>query len=138
MTALLMLAAAVASQTIPVTPKLLEGLPDVQAVLNDHGTRRMCEGPALADVLARAGVPHGKDLHGSELTKGVIVHARDGYAVLFSLGEIDPGLGHEGMIIAERCDGQALDDKTGPYRLIVPGDLRPARSVRQVKALEIR
>jgi len=39
--------------------------------------------------------------------------------------------------VADRCNGQPLDAREGPARLLVPGDSRPARSARQIKTFVI-
>ena len=130
-------ALAAAAMLVPVDATLLEGLPTTSVEINDHGTQRTCTGPTLTQVLGRLDVPQGDKLRGEELQRDMLVQARDGYAVLFSLGEIDPAFGNLGAIIASECDGRALDDHEGPYRLVVPGDGKMARSVRQVVTLEI-
>ncbi len=120
----------------PVDAALLQGLPTVDATLVAHGTTQHCTGPTLASVLAKLGYPAGEKLGGKALAGGVVARASDGYAVLLSLGEIDATLGNETAIIATTCDGKALDDNEGPYRLILPNEKRPARSVRQLVSLE--
>jgi hypothetical protein len=87
--------------------------------------------------LARAGQSQVEALRGAALARGVLVTARDGYRVLFSLGELDASLGAVGAIVATRCDGKPLDEADGPFRLIVPKDGRPARSVRQLESLAV-
>ena len=136
--ALLAAAALTVGGTAKVDAALLAGLPAAQATLSAHGETHRCEGPVLADVLTRLGVPQGQTLHGTALQRGIMLHARDGYAVLFSLGELDPGTGGEVAIIATRCDGKPLTAEDGPFRLVVPGDKRPARSARQVESIELR
>ena len=131
-------AAAMPAGPVAMTPELLADLPAATASIDVHGTKLTCKGPALANVLARIGAPQGKDLHGKALTKAVVAHASDGYEVLFSLGEFDATLGGTAAIVATECNGARLSAKDGPYRLLVPGDKRPARSVRQLQSLEIR
>ncbi len=41
------------------------------------------------------------------------------------------------MILADSVDGRPLPAAEGPYRLVVPGDRRPDRSVRQVVAIAV-
>ncbi len=135
--ALLAAAALTGSAVTKVDETLLKGLPTIEAVLTAHGETHRCTGPTLASVLVRMGAPHGDALRGKALTRAVIARARDGYAVLFSLGEIDAGLGAEPAIIATRCDGKAIDPKDGPYRLVLPGEQHLARSVRQLESLEV-
>lgn len=122
---------------IEVTPALLEGLPRQQVTLTHHDETLACEGPSLADVLVRSGVPSGESVRGPALRQAVIARASDGYAVLFSLGEIDARLGNGRIVLADRCNGKPLAEGDGPFRLAIPGDQRGARSVRQLIALEI-
>lgn len=103
----------------------------------DHGTAAHWEGVPLADLLREAGVPLGEALRGRNLALYVRVTAADGYVAVFSLAELDPAM-HEGMVLlADRRDGAALDANQGPFRLVVPGDRRPARWVRQVVAIDV-
>jgi hypothetical protein len=40
--------------------------------------------------------------------------------------------------VVTKRDGKPLSDKDGPFQLVVPGEKRGARWVRQVTALKIR
>ena len=100
-----------------------------------HQPAARWQGVALSEVLRRAGAPAGESLRGRALTTVVRVTAADRYQVVFSLGELDPSLGHEEAIVADTQDGHPLQ-ADGPFRLIVPGDNRPARWVRNVVAIE--
>ncbi|MFN4018953.1 MAG: hypothetical protein ACK4IC_00355 [Erythrobacter sp.] len=42
-----------------------------------------------------------------------------------------------GALLADRCNGAALDEAEGPLRIAVQGDQREARSVRQVANLRV-
>jgi hypothetical protein len=137
--ALVLAAAALAvGGSAKVDAALLAGLAPVEATLNFHGEVHHCSGPTLAAVVAKLGLPANETLRGAALQRGIMVHARDGYAVLFSLGELDPGTGAEPAIIATQCDGKQIGPDEGPYRLVLPNDKRPARSVRQVESIELR
>jgi hypothetical protein len=57
---------------------------------------------------------------------------------VFSLAELDPELTDRIFLLADTKDGQPLPLREGPLRIIVPGEKRPARWVRQVKALTVR
>ena len=92
---------------------------------------------ALAALLRASGaIPEGA-LRSAQLSRYVLVDARDGYRVLFSLAELDPGTGRRGAWLVDRCNGAALDDKDGPLRLLVPGAKRAARSVRQLQSIDV-
>jgi hypothetical protein len=53
------------------------------------------------------------------------------------MGEISPEFGNKAIMIADRVDGKVLTLQDG-FRLIVPGDKRGARSVRDVAKIEVR
>jgi len=60
---------------------------------------------------------------------------RDGYRVLLSAGEIDPGFGSRAVLAATIVDVQPLGSN-GMARLIVPGEARMGRSVSRLFALD--
>jgi len=76
-------------------------------------------------------------LRGSQLTKIVLITAADGYRVAFTLAEFDPAFGNARVILADTRDGKPLDAKEGPFRLIVEGDKRPGRWIRQITRIEL-
>jgi hypothetical protein len=102
-----------------------------------HGQKHTYEGPLLIDVLARAGTPTGKDLRGAALANAVVARASDGYTVVYGLGELDPGRRPNRIILADRADGRPLDAKDGPFKIVVEGDLRPARGARMMREIEV-
>lgn len=128
---------AAAPVRIDINSALIAQLPRDQVTLTHHDETLTCEGPSLASVLVKAGVPSGADVRGAALRQAIVARASDGYAVLFSLGEIDAKLGNAKIVLADRCNGKPLSAEDGPYRLAVSGDQRGARSVRQLIALEI-
>ncbi|HMO43190.1 MAG TPA: molybdopterin-dependent oxidoreductase, partial [Phenylobacterium sp.] len=61
-----------------------------------------------------------------------------GYRVVVSAAESDKELHQGGIILADTLNGAPLPDAQGPWRLVVDGDLRPWRSVRQVVSIDYR
>jgi hypothetical protein len=102
-----------------------------------HGKAITCEGPTLIDVLAAAGAPHGDALRGRNLALYVRIDAADGYRAVFALAELDAKFRNDVAIVTGHCDNAALDSHDGPFRLVVPGEKRPARWVRQVTAIDV-
>ncbi|MGH8123076.1 MAG: hypothetical protein ACREPT_09945 [Rudaea sp.] len=102
-----------------------------------HGKTVTCSGPNVIDVLGAIGVAGGESLRGKNLALYVRASAADGYRAVFALAELDPDLRSDVPIVTARCDGKTLDVKDGPLRLIVPGEKRPARWVRQLTALDV-
>lgn len=97
-----------------------------------HEVSGRYSGIALTDLLALVNAPLADSLRGRALSTYVLVEASDGYRVLFSLAELDARFTDRVALLADRKDGQPLPPAEGPYRLIVPGETRPARWARQV------
>jgi hypothetical protein len=106
-------------------------------VTEEDGTKDAYDGVALQDILKKAGIPFGKEMRGKALAGYVLAEAKDGYAVLFSLGELDPDFGAAQAIVADTRDGKALFGYQGPLRLVLPADKAGARSVRMLEKLEV-
>ena len=122
---------------VPLDADTLAALPREAVSARVHETELACEGVSLFALLRASGaIPEGA-LRSAQLSRYVLVDARDGYRVLFSLAELDPGTGGRDAWLVDRCNGAALDDKDGPLRLLVPGDARAARSVRQVESISL-
>ena len=115
----------------------LDKLPQHRVHAEAHGNAVDCSGPNLIDVLAQAGVASGEALRGKNLALYVRVSAADGYRAVFALAELDPGFRDNVPILTHLCNGKALDARDGPFRLVVPGEKRPARWVRQVTAIDV-
>jgi hypothetical protein len=79
----------------------------------------------------------GEKLRGKNLSLYVCVRTRDGYQAVFALAELDPGFRDAEVILADRHDGKVLDAKEGPFRIIVAGEKRPARWVREVTSIDV-
>ena len=122
---------------LQVDRALLDTLPNASIMADDHGTPGRWDGASFVDVLRKAGAPLGDALRGPNLSKYVLVTAADGYRVVFSLSELDPALGNATAILAVSRDGKALSEKEAPYRIVVAGDDRPARWIRQVVKVEL-
>jgi hypothetical protein len=102
-----------------------------------HDVKGRYSGVALMDVLALIDAPRADSLRGRSLATYVLVEAADGYRVLFSIAELESGFTDRVVILADQKDGRPLPATEGPYRLIVPGEKRPARRVRQVVRISL-
>jgi len=111
--------------------------PHVAVEAHDHAGAAHFEGVPLSAVLSLAGVQVGDTLRGTRMAEALLVEASDGYEVVFALAEVDPAFATREIILADKRDGKVLDAKEGPYRIVVPGDSRPARWVRQVTTLRV-
>jgi len=116
----------------------LATMPRTSAEITEQdGAKSTYEGVALQEILKKAGVSFGRQMRGKALAGYVLAEASDGYAVAFSLGELDPDLGGEKVIIADKRDGKPLFEYQGPVRLVIPADKEGARSVRMLQKLEV-
>jgi hypothetical protein len=117
----------------------LAALPRAKVSVSDeHGTRVVYEGVPAREILQRAGAPLGKELRGPNMTMYVVAGGSDGYQAVFALAEFDPGFTDQVILVADHRDGQPLNSREGPLRLIVPGDKRPARWVRALTILRLK
>ena len=121
-----------------LTPADLKALPRAKATFTAHGKSITYEGAVLNAALKQAGVVSGDRLMGRYLNQVVVAKGSDGFTASYSLGETDPIYRANPVIIADSKDGQPLDAKEGPYRLVVDGDLRPGRSVRMLATVEVK
>jgi hypothetical protein len=120
-----------------VTAAQIASLPHVTVEVSDHDTPAKFEGVPLSAVLSLTGIPLGDTLRGPRLTEVLLVSASDGYHVTYALAEIEPAFAVREIILADKRDGKPLGPKEGPYRIVAPGDKRPARWIRQVTELKV-
>jgi DMSO/TMAO reductase YedYZ molybdopterin-dependent catalytic subunit len=103
----------------------------------EEGTDTTYEGVLLYDILKQAGAPLDKQLMGKALASYVLAEARDGYQVVYTLTEIDPSFTNNKIIVADTVNGKPLFDYQGPFRLVVPGEKKGARSIRMLEKITV-
>jgi DMSO/TMAO reductase YedYZ molybdopterin-dependent catalytic subunit len=108
----------------------------VKAKAHD-GTESQYEGVPVVEILTKAGVPLGKDLRGKAMALYLVVEASDDYRAVFALAELDPGYSDRVILLADHRDGRSLTQREGPLQIVVPGEKRYARWVRQVIRLRV-
>jgi hypothetical protein len=123
-----------------LTLEKLAALPAVEmdiAFMTSKGEQKgHFKGPLVWTVLKELGhLDAGADHR--ELKRTFAVLGRDGYEIVFSVGEIAPDFGNTPALIALQVDRKALPVSNG-LRLVVPGDKRGARNVRDIVKLEVR
>jgi DMSO/TMAO reductase YedYZ molybdopterin-dependent catalytic subunit len=127
----------IASPLVLKTDEIAQMPHETVSIPEKDGTTASYQGVPLREILKKAGVPFGKDLRGKALASYIIAKARDGYEVVFSLGELDAAFGNESILIADKVDGKPLFDYQGPLRLVCPNDKAGARSVRMLDTIEL-
>jgi DMSO/TMAO reductase YedYZ molybdopterin-dependent catalytic subunit len=112
-------------------------LPRRSAKVKIHEAEAEFEGVPLVDLLTSAGVKFGDDLKGRRAATVAILEATDKYRVVVSLLEIDPQVVDRTVLVADKRGGQLLDAHEGPYRLIIPGDKREIRWIRNLRTIRV-
>ena len=106
-------------------------------VTDKSGKKFLYSGVAVHVLLAKVNAPLGEELKGEALRCYVAVKAKDEYRVVCGLCEFDPLFNYRTILLADEKDGQPLDDDAGPFQLIVAGEKRRARWVRQVDRIRM-
>jgi hypothetical protein len=120
-----------------LTATQVANLPHVTVDTRDHDTPARFDGAPLSALLSSAGIQLGDTMRGPGMTEVLLVEAADGYEVVYALAEIDPAFASREIILADKRDGKPLDAKEGPFRMVAPGDKRPARWARQITTLRV-
>jgi hypothetical protein len=110
---------------------------EIKAMDGHEQMEHQYSGVAVRELLSQAGVPAGDKLRGAALRDVVVVRARDGYTVAFTLADFDDTFGGRNIVLADHVDGNLLSTNAGPLRLIVPGDKKAARWARMVNKIEV-
>jgi hypothetical protein len=109
------------------------------SVHNEHSKAdETYAGVRLGDLLAKMGAPLGHDLRGVALSGYIVATGADGYIAVIALAEADPSFHSGEVIVADTMNGQPLDAKSGPFKLVVTEDKRPARWVRNLVSIELK
>jgi hypothetical protein len=127
----------VGSTMITLKPETLSGLPAIEQDVSFKTSKGISSGHykgVLFWEVLKANKAFDGLGHNSELAKTFIVIGRDDYRIAFSVGEIHPEFGNTPMMIATEVDGKPFADG---LRVIVPGDQRGARNVREVVKIEV-
>ncbi|WP_170294998.1 molybdopterin-dependent oxidoreductase [Paracoccus aestuariivivens] len=91
------------------------------------------KGVLLWDLLTATGIM--TDDHKAALRHSLLVTASDGHQVVFSVGEIAPEFGNRPVLLAYEMNGAPIPDG---LRMVVPGDLRGARHIKNIVTLDYR
>jgi molybdate transport system substrate-binding protein len=122
---------AISAERIAALPRLTQRI----GFMTGHGEQQIdWNGPLLWDVLVASGVVDpakpAEQVH-------LVVHVTgaDGYIAAVALAEIAPQFANRPIQVADQMNGAPLPDHA--LRLIVPGDRRGGRSVRDVVRVDI-
>jgi DMSO/TMAO reductase YedYZ molybdopterin-dependent catalytic subunit len=113
----------------------LKSITQTVGFMTDHGEQQAeWTGPLLWDVLTDSGAIEG--VKPAEHVRLVVrVTSADGYTAVVALGEIAPQFAGRPIQIADHMNGAPIPEHG--LRLVVPGDKRGGRSVRNVIRIDI-
>lgn len=98
----------------------------LDVLLLARGYSEGAKGPSVDPKLKHAG-----------LRAAVVARASDGFAAVFSIGELLETLGATEAYVVWEADGKPLAADQGPFRLVVKNDRAGTRSLRQLVSLEV-
>jgi hypothetical protein len=118
----------------------LKAMPHITVTVHNSHTSadETYSGVRLADLLAKLGAPLGSELRGKALAGYIVATGSDAYKAVLALGEVDPSFHPGEVLVADTMDGKSLDAHSGPFKLVVTEDKRPARSVRNLVSIELK
>jgi DMSO/TMAO reductase YedYZ molybdopterin-dependent catalytic subunit len=125
-------------KTLVVTPQVLADLGRAEATMINHSVSHTYEGVRLTELLRLVGAPTGARIHADADRDYLVVTGGDGFRAVFSLAETDSSVQHRAVILADHMDGAPLIPHDAPYRIVVDGDQKPARSVYAITRIEVR
>jgi hypothetical protein len=127
-----------AGKRLVITPAVLAGLDRAQATMINHGASHTYEGVLLTELLRLVDAPTGARIHADADRDYLVVTGGDGFRAVFSLAETDRSVQKRDVILADKMDGAPLTAHDAPYRIVVDGDQKPARSVYAVTRIEVK
>ena len=123
---------------VSVAPQSLLGATATDVRMEDtQGNVTIYHGRPLLEVLEKGGLDV-KTMGGEREAAAsvIVIAARDGYTVVFSVGELTASRGNPKVFLVSDQDGEPLPDDQGPVRLVVYGDR--VRSSYALATIELR
>lgn len=111
----------------------LRGLP---TVTHTAANGDVYTGVSLWTLLDSIGLKTPEGAHNPALAMFAVATGSDGYRAVLGLGEIHPGFGNNGALVAYQLNGAPLAD-AGMARLVLPHDVRRGRWVSNLQAIEV-
>ena len=125
-------------QTVKLTTEVLAKLPTVEKEVTFKTSGGTSTGKFIGVLLwdiFQANKALDAFGHNKELLHTFLVVSADNYQIAFSIGEIAPDFGNAPIMLATAMDGKPIDKG---FRIIVPGDTRGSRNVREVARIELK
>jgi len=125
-------------KSLVITPAVLADLGRAEATMINHSQPHTYEGVRLTELLRLVGAPTGARLHADADRDYLVITGGDKFRAVFSLAETDGSVQRHAVILADHMDGAPLTAHDAPYRVVVDGDQKPARSVYAVTRIEVK
>jgi hypothetical protein len=125
-------------KSLVITPQVLDGLRRGEATMINHSVSHTYEGVMLTELLRLVGAPTGASIHADADRDYLVVTGGDGFRAVFSLAETDRSVQARNVILADHMDGAPLLTHDAPFRIVVDGDQKPARSVYAITRIEVK
>jgi DMSO/TMAO reductase YedYZ molybdopterin-dependent catalytic subunit len=125
-------------KSLVITSAVLAGLDRAEATMINHGASHTYEGVRLTELLRLVDAPTGARIHADADRDYLVITGFDGFRAVYSLAETDRSVQRRPVILADHMDGAPLATHDAPYRVVVDGDQKPARSVYAVTRIEVK
>jgi hypothetical protein len=128
----------VAVDLLPFDRAALKEMDQVEVRVSEEGRMIVYAGVPLAAILAKKAKDSGTMAGLRTLSDAVLlVRGADGYQAAVSAAAVAMDTKGERFLLAIRRDGMPLGESQGPVRLIVSGDPKHARWVKDVAAIRL-
>jgi Oxidoreductase molybdopterin binding domain len=121
-----------------LTQAVLADLDRAEATMINHAVAHTYEGVRLTEILRLVDAPTGARIHADADKDYLVVTGGDGFRAVFSLAETDGSVQRHAVILADKMDGAPLLAHDAPFRIVVDGDQKPARSVYAISKIEVK
>jgi hypothetical protein len=121
-----------------LTLAVLADLDRAEATMINHSVAHTYEGVRLTEILRLVDAPTGARIHADADKDYLVVTGGDGFRAVFSLAETDGSVQRHAVILADKMDGAPLLAHDAPFRIVVDGDQKPARSVYAISKIEVK
>jgi len=123
---------------VGLSVKALAALPQHSATVKTSSGQVTYSGPFVHDVMGAVGLKLDDANRQQNAVRYVFLSASDGFNLVVSLLEFDPGVSTNESIVAITSNGKPLPPSDGFFRLIIGSDKRATRWVKLLTVMDVR